>query len=140
MSEHTPLEHERDSITKRLQIGDLRVYATMGFYPDGRPGEVFIRAAKIGSTENGLLSTVSILISMSLQNGIPMVRIIDKLKGHSFEPSGFTGDKKIQSASSVIDYLVRWIEIVMKERNVNYVEPMPIICQFCGAGRIHKKL
>ena len=106
-----PMPAERDGVTKKLQIGeDFQGYATVGLYPDGTPGEVFLTVQKAGSLEHGLSCALALMISLALQRGVPLADITDKLTGLKFEPAGVTGDRKYPMVSSFCDYLARWIE------------------------------
>jgi ribonucleoside-diphosphate reductase alpha chain len=106
----------RPSITHKFQIhsgqGSHSCYMTVGFFDQGRkrPGEVFIRMGKQGSTLNGLLDTVGILISYGLQYGVPLADLCGKLKGITFEPGGGTSNPDLPKCSSIIDYVFAWLE------------------------------
>ncbi len=82
----------------------------VGLFDDGTPGELFIRMAKEGSTLGGLLDAVSTLTSISLQHGVPLATLCDKLSRCRYEPSGRTKFSGIPFASSVTDYIFRWLE------------------------------
>ena len=103
------LPDTRNAVTHRASIGDSECYITVGEYPDKRPGELFITMSKQGSTISGLLDTIGILTSMGLQAGIPVDVFTTKLKHTKFEPSGFTSNKEIPTATSVVDYIFSWI-------------------------------
>ena len=105
--QHLPTE--RDSVTRKIQIGTLEGYAIVGLYSDGRPGELFLTFQGEGSMERGLSHALALMISIALQHGVPLEKIVDKLKGLSFEPAGLTGNSKIPMVSSVADYLARWL-------------------------------
>jgi ribonucleoside-diphosphate reductase alpha chain len=49
--------------------------------------------------------------SLALQHGVPLQVLIEKFKGTRFEPSGFTGNQEIPIATSIMDYLFRWLAI-----------------------------
>src|SRR5205807_477249 len=66
------LPDERQSLTHKFTVGDQEGYLTIGLYDDGRPGEVFIKVSKQGSTVSGLMDTIALLTSMSLQYGVPL--------------------------------------------------------------------
>lgn len=108
---HTPLPDERPSLTQKISIGDLNAYVTVGMYPDGRPGEIFIKCDKEGSTVKGMLQSFAIAISLGLQHGIPLEVFSEKFKHMRFEPDGFTGDRDISYAASVVDYIFKWMEM-----------------------------
>ncbi|MCB1122910.1 MAG: vitamin B12-dependent ribonucleotide reductase, partial [Verrucomicrobiae bacterium] len=84
-------------------------YITVGCFEDGSPGEVFIKMAKAGSTISGLMDTIGVLLSSSLQYGVPLETIVRKFTHVRFEPQGYTRNPDIPFAKSVIDYLVRWM-------------------------------
>ena len=103
------LPETRQSITHKYTIGETEGYITVGLYDDGRPGEVFIRQSKAGSSIQGFTDTVAILLSMCLQHGVPLADLIRKLAFSKFEPSGFTRNPDVPIAHSCVDYLMRWM-------------------------------
>lgn len=105
------LPSERAAITHRFDISGHEGYLTVGLYPDGTPGELFIVMAKEGSTISGLMDTVAILISIGLQQGVPLDLIVRKLKGAKYEPAGWTQHSSIKQAHSITDYIARWLEL-----------------------------
>ncbi len=105
------LEDERASITHKFSIGGHEGYITVGLYPDGTPGEVFITMAKEGSTISGLMDSFATAISFSLQYGVPLKFLVDKFAHVRFEPSGWTGNQAIPYAKSIPDYIFRWMAL-----------------------------
>ena len=102
---------ERKSVTHKFTIGGVyKGYLTVGFYPDGKPGEIFIESAKAGSMMNGLLDCFATSISMCLQYGVPVKKIVSKFAHVSFEPQGFTPNKEIGYARSIVDYIARYLD------------------------------
>ena len=83
----------------------------MGLYPDGRPGEVFFRVTKEGSTVNGLMDSLGISMSMALQHGVPLKDLVRKLAHLRFEPAGMTNNPRIRFARSIPDYVARWLAL-----------------------------
>jgi len=104
------LPDERVAVTHHFSVGGHEGYLTVGLYPNGEPGEIFIRMAKEGSTIAGLMECFGTVVSVSLQHGVPLRVLCDKLSHTRFEPSGWTGNKKIGYAKSIMDYIFRWIE------------------------------
>ena len=51
------LQEERTSITHKFNVGGHEGYITVGLYPNGDPGELFITMAKEGSTVSGLMDS-----------------------------------------------------------------------------------
>ena len=78
-------------------------------YDDGKPGEIFIKMAKEGSTLSGIMDAFALSVSISLQYGVPLRALVDKFCNSRFEPSGYTGNPKIRYAKSVVDYIGRWL-------------------------------
>ncbi|MGH9727789.1 MAG: vitamin B12-dependent ribonucleotide reductase [Candidatus Acidiferrales bacterium] len=108
-SERRKLPNERNSITHKFSVGGHEGYLTVGKYDDGTPGEIFIKMAKEGSTLSGIMDGFALSVSIALQYGVPLRALIDKFVNARFEPSGFTGNKEIPYAKSIIDYIGRWL-------------------------------
>ena len=104
------LPDERVAITHHFSVGGHEGYLTVGLYPNGEPGEIFVRMAKEGSTIAGLMECFGTVVSVSLQHGVPLRVLCDKLSHTRFEPSGWTGNERIGYAKSIMDYIFRWIE------------------------------
>jgi ribonucleoside-diphosphate reductase alpha chain len=104
------LPDERPSITHKFRVGEQEGYITVGLFDDGRPGEVFITISKEGSTIRGLMDSVAVLTSLALQYGVPLEDLVRKFRGVHFEPAGFTDNPELPQASSLVDYIFRWLE------------------------------
>ena len=100
---------ERDSVTHKFSVGGHEGYLTVGMYEDGRPGELFIKMAKEGSTLSGVMDGLALTISLGLQYGVPLKVFVDKLVNTRFEPSGISANSNIRFATSVLDYIARWL-------------------------------
>jgi ribonucleoside-diphosphate reductase alpha chain len=100
---------ERDSVTHKFSVGGHEGYITVGMYPDGRPGEIFIKMSKEGSTLSGVMDGLALTLSIGLQYGVPLKVLVDKLVNTRFEPSGITPNANIRFATSVLDYIARWL-------------------------------
>lgn len=118
LPERERLADIRVSITHKFEIGGQTGYIMVGLYPDGRPGEVFLKIGKEGSTIGGLLDSIGILTSLALQHGVPIKSLSGKLSHVSFEPSGITKNPQLPMAKSVVDYVFRWLEL-------SFGEPIP---------------
>ncbi len=106
------LPDEREGVTHKFSIGGHEGYLTVGLYPDTRqPGEIFIRMSKEGSSISGLMDSFATAISLALQYGVPLSTLVDKFIHSRFEPSGFTGNKEIPMAKSVMDYIFRYLAL-----------------------------
>jgi ribonucleoside-diphosphate reductase alpha chain len=111
MANRYKLPDERASFTHKFSIGGHEGYVTVGLYEDMSPGEIFVRMAKEGSVIAGLMDSFATSISLALQHGVPLHVLIEKFKGTRFEPAGFTGNQEIPIATSIMDYLFRWLAI-----------------------------
>lgn len=103
------LPNDCQSIRHKFDIAGHEGYIHVGLYEDGKPGEIFIKIAKEGSTVSGLMDTIGILTSMALQYGVPLEVLVDKFSHVRFEPSGFTKNPDIPFAKSLIDYIFRFL-------------------------------
>src|SRR5277367_1699880 len=100
---------ERASVTHKFSVGGHEGYLTVGMYEDGRPGEIFIKMSKEGSTLSGVMDGLALTVSLGLQYGVPLKVFVDKLVNTRFEPSGISANPKIRFVSSVLDYIARWL-------------------------------
>ncbi len=105
------LPDEREAITHKFSVGGLEGYLTVGLYEDRSPGEIFLVVAKEGSTLSGVMDAFATSVSIALQYGVPLTTLIKKFSHMRFEPSGFTNNKEIPMAKSVIDYVFRWLAL-----------------------------
>ncbi|HEY4050152.1 MAG TPA: vitamin B12-dependent ribonucleotide reductase [Acidobacteriaceae bacterium] len=105
------LPEERASLTHKFSIAGHEGYITVGLYPNGQPGEIFIRMAKEGSTVSGLMDSFATAVSLSLQHGVPLKVLVEKFAHTRFEPSGWTGNEQIGFAKSIMDYIFRWLQL-----------------------------
>jgi len=105
------LQEERASITHKFNIGGHEGYITVGLYPNGEPGELFITMAKEGSTVSGLMDSFALAVSISLQHGVPLKLFCEKFAHTRFEPSGWSGNPDIGFAKSIMDYIFRWLQL-----------------------------
>ena len=55
------------------------------------------------------MDTVATLTSMALQYGVPLESWCSLPLPKGFEPSGFTKNPDIRNASSITDYVFRWL-------------------------------
>ena len=114
------LPDTRQSITHKVEItdpsiGSFDLYIILGLYPNGKPGELFLKMGKVGSTVNGLLDVVGVLSSLLLQHGANIEQVCAKLAGTAFMPAGTTDNPDIPVCSSLTDYVFRWVQSVQQE-------------------------
>jgi ribonucleoside-diphosphate reductase alpha chain len=105
------LQEERASITHKFNVGGHEGYITVGLYPNGSPGELFITMAKEGSTVSGLMDSFALAVSIALQHGVPLRLFCEKFSHTRFEPSGWTNNPEIGFAKSIMDYIFRWLQL-----------------------------
>jgi ribonucleoside-diphosphate reductase alpha chain len=105
------LAEERMSVTHKFKVGDHEGYVTVGLYPNGEPGELFVKMAKEGSTVSGLMDSFALAVSLALQYGVPLKTFCEKFAHTRFEPSGWSGNAEIGYAKSIMDYIFRWLQM-----------------------------
>jgi ribonucleoside-diphosphate reductase alpha chain len=126
------LPDERRAITHKFDIGGHEGYITVGLFPDGSPGEVFLVMAKEGSTISGFADAFAQAISFALQYGVPLQVLVDKFSHTRFEPSGMTKNPEVRFAKSIVDYIFRWMATkflsteAQWEAGVNIADPHDI--------------
>lgn len=114
------LPRTRSSITHKIhvrgQLGDHEGYVTLGSYPDGTIGEMFLEGfGRLGGFTQNALSAWATSVSVGLQYGVPLEVLVRKFVGHSDETGGMVVPEKdgppllIRSCDSIIDYIARWI-------------------------------
>jgi ribonucleoside-diphosphate reductase alpha chain len=105
------LPETRTAVTHKFDIAGHEGYLTVGLFEDSQPGELFITMAKEGSTIGGLMDSIGTLTSLALQYGVPLEALVRKFAHQRFEPSGFTKNPDIRNASSITDYVFRWMAV-----------------------------
>ncbi len=105
------LPRKRTSKTFSFRVADCHGYVTVGEYDDGRPGEIFLKVAKQGSTLAGIMDAFAISVSHGLQYGVPLKAFVEMYTNMRFEPAGMTDDPEIRFASSLVDYIFRRLAV-----------------------------
>ncbi len=105
------LPDERRSLTHKFRVGEQEGFVTVGLFDDGSPGEIFVTISKEGSTIRGLMDSVAMLTSYALQYGVPLTTLVEKFRAVHFEPAGLTANPELPQASSIVDYIFRWLEL-----------------------------
>ena len=118
------LPDERQSITHKFSIAGHEGYITVGMYEDGSPGEIFVTMAKEGSVISGLMDAFATAISMALQYGVPLEKLVEKFSYTRFQPSGFTNNPQIPVATSIVDYIFRWLALKFLNHRPPEVQPL----------------
>jgi hypothetical protein len=114
---------DEEDATGRPKMREVKIYVHTGEYPDGRLGEVFIKADKMGSLISGLLDTASISISLGLQHGVPLDSLLDKYLNLSFETGGTTSDEHMPRVTSISDAVAKWLRYRYPEGKRKLDEP-----------------
>ena len=111
------LPETRRSQTHKFCIAGHEGYLTGGLFHDGRPGEIFIKMSKEGSTLSGLIQGFCRAFSLALQHGLSTHDAVDRFRGMRFEPMGLTGNPEIPETSSILDYVARYLQLHFVERS-----------------------
>lgn len=114
------LPDTRRSVTHKFSIQGYEGYITVGLYENGVPGEVFIHMQKQGSTMQGIMDSFATILSVALQYGVPFDSLVDKFKDTRFEPSGWTANPDIKYATSIMDYIFRWMQLMFGDEDEDY--------------------
>jgi hypothetical protein len=83
LDQRTRLPNRRNSVTTSFERDNLRFRMTVGVYPDGRPGEIFLNAEHSNSFLDALTHDAAILASLALQHGCTLETIAHALKRDS---------------------------------------------------------
>lgn len=115
-TKHVKMPDDRTAVVHHFVIGGrgpegLNGYITAGLYADGTLGEVFLTIHKTGGLARGMSNALAIQVSMSLQHGVPLTKIVDKLKDQRFDPQGPTENHAIPWCKSLADYLGQWLAL-----------------------------
>ncbi len=106
------LPRARRSRTFEFRVADCKGFVTVGEYDDGRPGEIFVKVSKQGSTLAGIMDAFAVSLSHGLQYGVPLAAFVETFVGFRFEPAGITDDPDIRIATSLMDYLFRKLAVM----------------------------
>lgn len=105
------LPSTRESITHKFSVARHEGYLTIGLYPDGQPGEIFIKMAKEGSTISGMCQAFCRAFSLALQYGLTVQDAVSRFQGMRFEPMGPTANPDIPECSSIVDYVAKYLDL-----------------------------
>jgi ribonucleoside-diphosphate reductase alpha chain len=137
------LPDTRTAITHKFDIAGHEGYLTVGLFDDGQPGELFITMAKEGSTIGGLMDSIGTLTSLAWQYGVPLEALVKKFAHQRFEPSGFTKNADIRNATSITDYVFRWMALQFVpgyRESLNVARNQPELAMPGLAEEIKKKM
>ncbi|MGH9229586.1 MAG: vitamin B12-dependent ribonucleotide reductase [Acidimicrobiales bacterium] len=105
------LPRNRTSKTFEFRVADCKGFVTVGEYADGRPGEMFLKVSKQGSTLAGIMDAFSVSVSYGLQYGVPLRHFVEAFTNTRFEPAGITDDPDLRIATSILDYIFRRLAV-----------------------------
>jgi ribonucleoside-diphosphate reductase alpha chain len=105
------LPRNRKSRTFEFRVAECKGFVTVGEYTDGRPGEIFLKVSKQGSTLAGIMDAFSIAVSFGLQYGVPLRNFVEQFANTRFEPAGITDDPDLRIATSILDYIFRRLAV-----------------------------
>jgi len=105
------LPHDVTGWRHKFEIDGYKGYLVVNEYPDGRPGEIFLKLGKPGSTVSGLIDGFTQLCSIAIQYGIPLPKLIASFIDTRFEPAGMTNNKQVRFAKSLYDYLFKVLDV-----------------------------
>ena len=112
INNRSKMPDRRKGYIQKVSIGDHKIYLHTGEYDDGKIGEIFVDMNKEGELVKALMNNFAIAISLGLQYGVPLDEFVDAYIKTKFEPSGeITGNDRILSASSILDYIFRELAI-----------------------------
>ncbi len=112
VSKRFSMPDRRKGYIQKVTIGNHKVYLHTGEYEDGKIGEIFIDTSKEGELVKALMNNFAIAISLGLQYGVPLDEFVNAYVDTKFEPSGkVSGNDRILSASSILDYIFRELAI-----------------------------
>jgi ribonucleoside-diphosphate reductase alpha chain len=120
------LPRERQAVTRKVNLAGQEFYVTVGMYPDGKPGEVFITMSQEGTFASGMADAFAKILSIALQYGVPVDNVIRQLRHMRFAPDGFTGDPDLPTASSVVDFLAQWLAKTFPDGNWKQTGQLPL--------------
>ncbi|MHC5114240.1 MAG: TSCPD domain-containing protein [Planctomycetota bacterium] len=110
------LPSTRRSTTHKFAVAGHEGYLTIGLFEDGTPGEIFIKMSKEGSTLSGLIQGFCRAFSLALQYGLTVQDAVDRFIGMRFDPMGPTNNPEIPEATSILDYVARYLDLFDRRR------------------------
>ena len=134
----TKLPDRRKGYIQKAGVGGHKVYIHTGEYDDGSLGEIFIDMHKEGAAFRSLMNNFAIAISIGLQYGVPLDEFVDAFVFTRFEPAGpVSGNDRVKSATSILDYIFRELAISYLERNdLSNADPDALNADGLGAGDV----
>jgi ribonucleoside-diphosphate reductase alpha chain len=153
---YRPLPAERAAITHEFRVGYQKGTLIVSVYEDGNPGEVQVALKNAHPLTAGAMETSCMLISQLLQVGVSVDDVVKNLLNMRFDPSGPTDNPDIPIATSLSDYVGRFLKLkfggglggeLTTFPNLGFLPPCPdcgrqlksdggeLICRNCGYNR-----
>jgi ribonucleoside-diphosphate reductase alpha chain len=144
------LPNEREGKTHKLQLGGLDIYLTANTYPTpDKLMEIFIVVnPQQGSTLHGFLDAFAKTFSVALQYGAPLEHLVKLHRNCRFEPNGLTGTKGLPTCTSILDYIVRYLELKFSKVTAQPISSVKqvlnsgsdsgLFCPECGAAVVYQ--
>ncbi len=100
------LANRRLNETVDLHFEGQRYHVTIGYFADGRPGEVFCHGAKVGSGMDLLIDDACVALSMLLQYGVEPVSLAHSMgRLGNGAPASIIGALAILVAGTADDHI-----------------------------------
>ena len=122
-----------------FSLAGIEGFIHAGHAENGELGEVFLTFGKDGSTIAGLLDALAISISLGRQSGVPLETYVRNFRNRRFEPYGLTDDPEIPTATSIVDYVARWLAMEFLNGEVESEPFIGMVCDDCGAPAINQE-
>ena len=103
----------KNEATEKVETSEY--YITANTYPDGRLGEVFIKPAQ---RNDEMVDQWSRAISVMVQRGTDTQELVNLFAYTQFMPAGMTDDLEVKTCSSIVDFVVRWLDLKFGEKAV----------------------
>jgi len=106
------------SITQSVLLDDGAVearthtfYLIVACYANGAVGEIYIRKAMDRENFAAIFDCWCLMVSLGLQCGMPLGKVIEKFWAWDFEPKGATSNREIAFCTSPVDYIVKYLDL-----------------------------
>jgi ribonucleoside-diphosphate reductase alpha chain len=119
------LPTRRRGLTQEARVAGHKIYLRTGEYPDGTIGEIFVDMHKEGAAFRSLMNCFAMAVSLGLQYGVPLEKLVQQFTFTRFEPAGnVEGHANVKIATSIVDYIFRVLAIEYLGRNdLAHVKP-----------------
>jgi hypothetical protein len=111
VSTRRTLPDRRRSTRWHVHINGSSLFVTLGYYPEGDVGEVFLDTARYGAALRTWVEDSARLLSVGLQHGVPVGTLCRLFRGSKSDPYGAVdGHPDIRSCTSVMDFVAQLLE------------------------------